>query len=334
MKCCAAAALSRRHFASRRAHQENALRDGASTHAPASGCGWKQIRGHEIHEHPKLGRQMPARWPEHPHDDAVLDGRAQHRDQRSVLQLPADGEVRHAGEAKSLFGETELRLQRVGDHGDRQIEIERATVAAERPSIQFPARRRAVHQADVAAEIFRLFGNAHAPEIVRRSDDGLAERSQCSRHQPGIAGAAGADDCIETFLDHIHQTVAAIDVELDIGIEPVKLGDLRHEEHAGQRQADLQFAARGAAGLRQFHLRRLDLAHDPAAALEIQRAFRRERDGAGGAVKQSHAEAFFQFGHGLADRRRGDAEPASGLGEAAGFGRLDEGIHRADMFHR
>jgi hypothetical protein len=130
--------------------------------------------------------------------------------------------------------------------------------------------------------------------------------------------AFGEDGDVEVLVDSQDRTR---DRQLDRdarkpGPEGLQvLGELVHGEGRGADHA--QLAARlGARGARQ-RLGLLHLGQDVAHPLEIGLAGVGEREPAGGAVEQAHAEVLLQVGHQPGDDRRRHVELARRAGEAA-----------------
>ena len=88
----------------------------------------------------------------------------------------------------------------------------------------------------------------------RRRDDPVPERPELAAHQPRILDLARSDNGIEALLDNVDQPIREIEVEVDqrVGAHEIRYG--RHQQHAGQRQADTKLPARCRMRLRQLRL--------------------------------------------------------------------------------
>ncbi|GGB45795.1 hypothetical protein GCM10011505_28810 [Tistrella bauzanensis] len=225
----------------------------------------------------------------------------EHRHQPAVIELAAHGEIGQADDAQPLFGQLDQRIQRVRRQGFGQGAAQRRRV--QWPGFQLAGGRITMMQAGMTGEIRRAVGPAMGREIGGCRDDAIAETAQTAADQPAVATITAAHHRVEAFLDHLHQSVALVDIQGDIGIGAHEAGDDRHHQHADQGQADPQPAAWHCACLEQIVLGRLDLGEDPPAALQKRLPLGRQGDAAGAAMEQPHAQPVFQPRHRLAHRR-------------------------------
>src|SRR5262245_16428304 len=97
-----------------------------------------------------------------------MDVTVEYGDKRAVVELTADSEVRQAGDAESLLGHVDQRLDRIRHRRRRQIEV--LAPAAQRPSLKLAAGRVAATQTGVGLEVVRLLRSAPQRKIVGRTD--------------------------------------------------------------------------------------------------------------------------------------------------------------------
>ncbi len=137
-------------------------------------------------------------------------------------------------------------------------------------------------------------------EIQRRANDMERVIAQAPSHQTRVVEHPGANDRVKALLDHIHQPIGELQVELDFGVarhEPRQL----HKHHVTDLgHADPQAPFRRLGGHEQFLLGRFQLVENASAAFQKHRPFSRQIDAAGIAVEQPRTELLLHTGDAFA----------------------------------
>ena len=145
-----------------------------------------------------------------------------------------------------------------------------------------------------------------------------------------------ADRKIDSGFDQVDGVLADNEVERDLREAGHEFGQRRDQRvrRECRSQAHPHAAARRAAEAHDVGLRIRDLADDPLHALEVDLAFRRQREAARRALQQAHAEPALEAGHEFRHGGGGDAEIVCRGREAVAFDGANEREHRQTGFHR
>ncbi|MCY1235861.1 hypothetical protein D9M72_484910 [compost metagenome] len=183
-------------------------------------------------------------------------------------------------------------------------------------------------------QVFRHLRPTVRGEILRSRDDPVPERPELAAHEARILDLACSDDGIEALFDDVDQPIREIEVEVDqrVAVHEIRYG--RHQEHAGQGQADTKLAARCRVRPRQLRLGCLEFGLDAATSVEKEAPVLGQRHASRRPIEETHAHLVFEPRDGLADRRTRKAEPMAGGHEAACLCDLNENAERSELVHR
>jgi hypothetical protein len=174
-----------------------------------------------------------------------------------------------------------------------------------------------------------------ALQVDRRGAHDAAVARQAHRHEFRVEHAADADSEVEALAHEIDHAIGEIERDIDLGMGGKKAGRMgRHmapAESSGRGQA--QMARRGVAPGADQVLGTVYLREGALALLDIDGALLGHRQMPRGAVQQLDAEAPLQCIDAAPEHGRGNADAASGLGEASGLDGRDEGLHLFQAIH-
>ncbi|MNQ90050.1 hypothetical protein D3C85_1053770 [compost metagenome] len=174
-----------------------------------------------------------------------------------------------------------------------------------------------------------------ARQVLPRGHQHAMGRGQLARHHPLGQLKATAYRGVEPLPDQIDLAIIEMPVRVDRRETPQELTQQRHDVQAPEDRAHADFKGpdRLTFGTGQIGHRILDRLQTRADLAEKQLTGLRQCQAAGAALKQPDAQARFQLGDTLADRRRGQAQAPGSFGKAADLGAAHEAFNAAKGFH-
>jgi len=241
---------------------------------------------------------------------------AQHRHQRTALQVRLRQRLRHVGHAHAAQRQLDQRHGIVGLHAAVHRHLVRLPVGLEG---QVRGRHRGIAQHVVPAHVFRHLGNSALCPVGGRGAHHHVELHQPADDEVHVVDAPAGQVNVDAFADQVDLAVGEDQAHIHIGVELDELGD--HVGHPPRDQpvrcAHAQPSARMRAVRLQVVERVLGHRHQFGAAVEQHLAGVGEAQGAGGAVQQAHAAAGFEFRDVAADRGFRHAQRNRRAGKAA-----------------
>jgi len=170
-----------------------------------------------------------------------------------------------------------------------------------------------------AAEIIRRQRRSIFPEVGGCSANQASTLGDLAHCHVGFGRRAAPDDDVCLLGHRVDQAVAQAKVDPHVLKLFKEDGDRVQQRLPGEARAgiDPQQAPRFAARGGNIRFGAIDQVQHLAGALQIDRAFRRQRQPPRRAGQQPHAEPVLHARHGLRQRRRSNAQILRCLGEAA-----------------
>ncbi len=215
----------------------------------------------------------------------------------------------------------------IGDVPAAHVDRHRAS-----PSLEAPARVDRVlaeRDAAVRGQLARMRGPAVPRQVGRRRAHHVLDAHQLPADQARRRIVSDPKHDVDLVVDRIELAVVELQHHVDGGMRRQEIGNVGVDQEAAQRarRADPDRAGRlGRAAFGQRH-HRLRGGHQLAGMTQHLQALVAESQPARAAQDQPRSERALQPRDRAAHRRGRRAEPARGLGEAAGLRDLDEGRH-------
>ena len=184
-----------------------------------------------------------------------------------------------------------------------------------------------IFHAAVACEIVRRARRRPERKVARRADhDDLHRRRHPHGDHVGRYPVVRADAGVELPRHDVDGRLAHRELQVHVRIRRQETPPDRHDDRRRQVAGiDPQPPHRPLALLVQVLERAGDLIDGGAQSLEQALAGVGHRYAAGRAVEEAHPQTLLELPHGMAERRRRDAEPRGGGAKAARIGNRHEG---------
>ena len=242
--------------------------------------------------------------------------------------------VRDKGNAVPIDGGHEHGFHIVQGHRGGQAQPGECGVGGQGPVHDFAGGGKPVTQAGVVFQVLHRQRPAMALEIFRRRTQQKPERPEPTRHQLRIRQAAAADRHIDALLDHVHQQVVEIQLQLNLRVGAAECRHVRHEEAiADGGQTHPQLATGLLDHMGEHGLRVLQVVEDFPTTLVKQLPLRRQTDFARTALQQPHIQRRFQLGDVFTDCRRRNPQAPRRRDKTEGLCRFNEGNHTTQAVH-
>jgi hypothetical protein len=137
------------------------------------------------------------------------------------------------------------------------------------------------------------------------------------------------------FAEQVDEAVVEAHFQRHLRVALRERGQRGHEQIAaeGHGHVHAQFALRPCARVAHLVVRGLQLGEDAPAPLEIDGAFRRNRNFSCGSMKQTCTEVLLELGNIARCHRAAHVHDVRGAGKGAQFGHLGEDPHSLELIH-
>ncbi|CAM2160639.1 hypothetical protein PT2222_80223 [Paraburkholderia tropica] len=240
-------------------------------------------------------------------------------DMKEAQTADAETFERHLAHRRAVVRED------VAAHG----KVKHAPVDAKRPFVHRAAKVEV--ETAMAREIFGRLRYAVRFEITRRGHHRASRRPELARMKIRIRQRPRAHGHVDAFALQIHHRVRQREIDANAGIARGKQRHQRHDVMRAHRNrhVDAQRAVRRRDALGDAVLGFVDVVENAHAAVVEQPPFVGHREMPRGALKQQHAEPFFEAADHLADRRRRELQRLARRRKTAGFDHAREHPHFA-----
>lgn len=248
----------------------------------------------------------------------------QYRDQRAVADLLAH----HVGQGYRDAMPHRGGLYRRGRVVDFERRLHRhAPGFLPVPEAPFAVRHQA-REGDhrVVPQVRRRCGDPAPCKIIRARDQDPMDRADPLGDQGRVRQVSDPHRDVDPFLDEVHDTIEQENGRRHPRVLSEEAADDRRQGGSaeGHRRRDVEVAPRQGGFAHRLLLGSVEIGEDTPCAFEEALADVGDGQAARGAVEDARAEPLFQRGDGARHRRRRQAQPRSGLDEAARVGHRDE----------
>ncbi len=182
----------------------------------------------------------------------------------------------------------------------------------------------------------RVARHAGALQVGRCRVDPQLQVADPPRHQRLVAQFAAADDAIDVLVDQVDEPIAHAQVDLDLRIARMELGQRRDQQQPRQRAryVDPETPAGRQGGAGEAGLGIVQFRQQAYHPLVVGGAVGGQVELARGAVEQAYSQPRFQLLDQLGDAGAAHVQRLRRLGEAAGIHHTGKGLHRIETVHR